>query len=262
MRFILPFSSFLLLPTVFVFPLSAQDERGKESTIEEAAQSDVAIKLDISRRHLRNFLTDEEALEAYGSDDARRENLHGAFMIGSPGARYVAIWDPTAARLIGVLDVEPPKKEQSKEEEKADNAGLKKEDAEKEELSGPSPYIYSAEGLPPFQESSGAFGKPEYFGFRVVAGRPKFLYTHGSLRIEEMIWLEDEGRVLKQRFSIRSPQNDAQIAVVSDWKDRITHSVGEWDGSALKVSKDEAGNIELSYQLEPAESESKKEKEE
>jgi hypothetical protein len=262
MRFILPFSSFLPLATVFVFPLPAQDERGTESTIKEMAQSGVAIKLDISRRHLRNFLTDGEALEAYGSDDAKRESLHGAFMIGSPGSRYVAIWDPTAARLIGVLDIQPAKKEQSKEEEKSDDADSKKEDSDKEEPSGPSHYIYCAEGPPPFQKSSGAFGKPEYFGFRVVSGRPEFLYTHGSLRIEEMIWLEDEGKVLKQRFSIRSPQNDAQIAVVSDWKDRITHSVGEWDGSALKVSKDEAGNIELCYQLEPAESESKKGKEE
>lgn len=245
MRFYCYIAPLLLAISFLPTGTVSQDADGAaETSIADAAETSTGVKLDISRRQLRNFLTDKEALEAYGTDEEQQAVLHGAFMIGSPGARYVAIWDPTAARLVGVLDLQAP----GETPEKAET-----EEEEGEKTAPPSPYVLTAKGLPPFQKSSGAFGTPVYFGFRVVDGRPEFLYTHGSLRIEESIWLEDEGNTLKQKFSIRDAKSDVRFAVPASWKERITPTVGEWDGSTLKVSKENAKEIELTFVLtEPA----------
>ncbi|MCG8598801.1 MAG: hypothetical protein MI807_01550 [Verrucomicrobiales bacterium] len=251
MRFYCYIAPLLLAVSILPTGTVAQDAGGAADTsIADAAEAATAVKLDISRRQLRTFLTDKEALEAYGTEDEQQAVLHGAFMIGSPGARYVAIWDPTAARLVGVLDLQAPRETPEIAETEEEEGG---------KTAPPTPYVLIARGLPPFQKSSGAFGMPEYFGFRVVDGRPEFLYTHGSLRSEESIWLEDEGNTLKQKFSIRDAKSDIKIAVPSEWKDRITPSVGDWEDSTLKVSKEDTEEIELAFVLTAAEPAAEKE---
>lgn len=244
----------LLLFTATDGALVAQDETADQAPateIQQTAATGIPVKLDISRRFLKNFLTDEDALIPYETQDGEPRDLSGAFMIGSPNARYVAIWDPASARLLGVLDLKAPKPKPGSKPESADNG----EDAksENEEEDGPSPYVLLAEGSYPLQASSGAFGTPSYFGFRVIAGRPCFLYTLGSLIVEETLWLEDSGNVLKQQFSIRDPEGEVALRLPGSWKERATSEVGEWDGNTLRIPAESVGKFTLAYRLNPPE---------
>lgn len=238
----------LLLLTGRLDAQEATDGPEEKTEVQKAVVVGKPVKLDISRRFLKNFLTDELALIPYEKGDGEFRDMPGAFMIGSPSARYVAIWDPTPSRLVGVLDLQAPRKAAPQEPEPAEQEPAST-DSEDEEA--PSPYVFTATGTFPFQGSSGAFGNPSYFGFRVVSGRPCFLYTHGSLIVEETLWLEDGGSILKQQFSLRDPEGTIAFRIPDDMDGRVASDRGEWDGTRLEVASGEAESFTLTYQLSP-----------
>lgn len=249
MRFFAVILAFLFLDAAG--HAEAQDG-GTDSVQPDAPEVDPAIRrnatrgepvqLEISRRFLKNFLVDEQATALYAREDGELRDLHGAFTVGSPGARYVAIWDPTTARLVGVLDLEAPP------EEVPESSTLDEDEKVSETPS--TPYVLRASGPPPFEESPGAFDEPEFFGFRVEAGRPIFLYLHGSLIVEESVWFEEGGAVLVQHFSFREPANDVLLQIPESWVPLAEVDSGELDGAELRIPKEAATDFAISFRLE------------
>ncbi len=187
----------------------------------EALPVGLPVKLDISRRPLKNFLTDETALRPYASGSDSPADFSGAFSLGSPKARYVPIWDPLACRLIAVLYLKTPT----------------------------TPYRLLAEGSNPTTKAAGSEGAPAYFGMRLDQGRPEFLYTHGSLTVAEMVWLENDGELMKQRFSFRKVSKDIQLVFPENWLTLMTPSVGSFSENVLTVPKEDASEITILYRF-------------
>lgn len=223
MRLIVPI---LVAALPALFPLLAQesdpaDAATVEPTTQQALPVGLSVKLDISRRLLKNFLVDDTALIPYANGSETPDDFVGAFSLGSPKTKHVPIWDPVSCRLVGVLNIQAPD----------------------------SPYLLLAEGPIPTSKTSGVSGDPDYFGMRLDSGRPEFLFTHGSLTVAEMIWLEDEGEIMKQRFSFRKPKGDIRLIFPAAWVDRISVSAGAFDENVLTVPKEEASEITLLYRL-------------
>lgn len=210
---------------------TAPEAPAQESAPAPAATASVGalvpVKLLISRRTLKNFLTDPEALALYPRPGGAPAELPGVFAIGSAEAGRAILWDPTTCRLLGVLLL--PK------------AGAAP--------GGEPQYALKASGPLPLAKTSGAGGAPVYFGMRLVNGAPEFLYKLGSLSIEERIWLEDAGSVLKQRFCVSPAPRGLQFTVASDWKERLSASAGTWKDRVLTVPKESAGELVLTYRL-------------
>ncbi len=213
------------------------------------------MKLEIARRDLRNFLLDEEALAPYRHGEGLAESLSDVFVIGSHGVPRAVFWDPLACRLLGVLDLDAPvppaaappaaRGEEDSEERDGDAA---EQDGEPSPAP-PSPYLMLAAGPAPLSGSVGSRGTPRYFGFRLVAGMPEFLYTVGALSVEERLWLENEGRVLKQRFSVREAPQGIRLTFPEEWKLRLSAAVGTWKENVLTVPPEQSDEVILTYQL-------------
>jgi hypothetical protein len=215
------------------------------------------VRLDLSRRDLKNFLSDKDALSPYQQGDAAISELRDVFTLGSVEARYAVFWDPLACRLVGILDLEAPP-EPAPAVTEATPPGDAKPEASKESggssgnAPAPSPYLFKAEGPFPLVKTAGASGVPRFFGFRLVKDVPEFLYTCGGLSIEERLWLDQGGQVLKQRFSVKQGTRGLQIAVPEAWKGRIEASAGTWKGAVLSVPQEASGEVILTYPLVPA----------
>ncbi len=216
----------------------------------ETAAQGAPVKLDLSRRDLKNFLADETALAAYRSGDGPVPDLRDVFTFGAVDLPYAVFWDPLACRLIGVLDIEKANAEASAPaatpSDGADASGSERVDPPAE------PYLLRATGPFPLAKTPGASGAPRYFGFRLVDGAPEFLYTCGSLPIEERLWLDEGGRVLRQRFFVKDAPGDLRIAVPEDWKGRVDASARTWKGAPLVLPKDGSEGV-LAYPLAPQE---------
>lgn len=197
------------------------------------------VILDLSRRNLKNFLVDEDARAPYHREGSASADLRDVFTIGSVKAPCAIIWDPLACRLVGVLDI--------------DAAETKPTDPD---------HPYLAAGPFPFAKTAGVSGTPRYFGFRLVAGVPEFLYTCGSVSFEERLWLEQGGAILLQRFAVKDHSQEIRFVVPEPWKGRVSASAGTWKGNILTVSKEEASEFVLSYPLLPAPEESQPDKRE
>lgn len=195
----------------------------------------VLLELDVARQRLKNFLSDETALAPYKKADGGYRDLESTFTIGTPSGRFAVFWDPEACRFLGALDLKAPPQNAESTDSEGDGA--------------PSPYTILAEGPHPFKGSSGAYGEPEFFGFRMINGSPAFLYTCGTLVIEERLSLDEEGEVLKQMFTIREPKNAISYTVPEAWKDRIDTTGGEWKGNVLTIPKENASEFLVSYRL-------------
>ncbi|MEM9017392.1 MAG: hypothetical protein AAGC68_10280 [Verrucomicrobiota bacterium] len=234
----------------------AQDGSSKSGDPDStpAVGDGIAIKLDLSRRFLKNFLLDEAALEPYSATNGSIADFHGAFTIAAADSRYAVIWDPVSCRIVGVLDlafeapVATPVEEETEEASDEDEVG--------EEAETYSPYVLIASGLTPLSKSEGVFGTPEYFGFRLVEGKPEFLYLQGKVAVEERLWLESRGTVLKQRYHTRDAVGSLAITIPEPWKSRVSSSAGEWDGPTLRITSDGPIEVVLSYLLEEPDTES------
>ena len=222
------------------------------------------IKLDIARRDLKNFLTDKEALTPYRRTGGVTDSLQEVFVIGSNAIPRAVFWDPLACRLLGVLDLDAPVPSATAPvappaENEAGQAGDDSDIAPPVVPAPPSPYVLMAAGPAPLTGSGGASGAPRYFGFRLVGGMPEFLYTVGALSVEERLWLEDEGKVLKQRFSVRQASRGVQLTFPEEWILRVSATVGTWSKNVLSVPRESTGEVILTYRLtavapEPVES--------
>lgn len=215
---------------------------------EHASAQGSAVKLDISRRNLKNFLTDEAALQAYRPASGELGELLDVFTFGSVDLPYAIFWDPQACRLIGVLHIDRAKEMPQPAGEKSSAEGRSAEPSPPGNL---DPYLFKAQGPFPLSKTRGIAGPVRYFGFRLVDGAPEFLYTCGSYPIEERLWLDEGGRVLRQRFFVKDPPaTGLQIAVPDAWTGRVQASIGTWKGSLLVLPKD-SSEVVLSYPLAP-----------
>ena len=220
-----------------------------------AAGVELPLRLDLSRRDLKNFLTDKEALAPYALADGSVSDLHDVFALGSVNARWAVFWDSRSCRLLGILDLEAPPEAPASSAPAADaeETNEEKDDEESEKLPPPpSPYLFKASGAFPLAKTSGVSGPPRYFGFRLVKDVPEFLYTCGSLAIEERLWLDEGGKVLRQRFSAKDAAKGLQITVPDAWKGRVTATTGNWKGALLTVPKEASAEVILTYPLAPA----------
>ena len=211
------------------------------------AKTDLPLRLDLSRRDLKNFLTDKTALAPFTSSDAATLDLRDVFTLGSVNTPYAVFWDPLSCRLLGILDLEAPP-EVAPPAVAPDNTTAD----EPPPKPAASPYLFKASGALPLTGTAGVSGLPRYFGFRLVEGRPEFLYTCGSLAVEERLWLEDGGRILRQRFSAKDAARGLQISVPAEWKGRVEASVGTWKGTVLTVPVESVAEVVLGYPLAPA----------
>ncbi len=238
----------LLIALSYASLLRAQEDETKEvekkTEVPTPAPQGKPLKLDISRRFLKNFLTDEVALIPYQDKDGEPKALQDTFMIGAVKSTHAAFWDPVSCRLLGALNLK-----ESTEPVKA---------AEGEE-EPPSPYTILAAGAHPLNGSKGTFENPKYFGFRLVKGRPEFLYTFGGLQIEEQVWLEDDGQVLKERYVVKGAKSGYTLTFPAEWKERCDASVGEWKENHLIVPGDAAGELILTFRLDKRETKSPEE---
>lgn len=246
-RFLFPAVT-LLIACATGLSLRAQNESSEKDVeppqpstteVSEATPQGKPLKLDISRRFLKNFLTDEVALIPYQDKDGATKELQGTFMIGAVKSSHAVFWDPVSCRMLGALNLkntaEPAKSSEGDEE-------------------APSPYTLLAAGSHPLSGSKGAFESPKYFGFRLVSGRPEFLYTFGGLQIEEQIGLEDEGLILKVRYVVKGSKSGFTLSFPAEWKARCEASVGEWKENQLAVPGDAAEALVLTFLLDKRES--------
>lgn len=203
------------------------------------------LVLDLSRRDLVNFLTDEKALAPYRRKNGENAALRDVFMLGSVKAPWAVIWDPHACRLLGIVDLVAAEKAP----DPAQPAPADPADEENASGNTASPFLFKAEGPIPLAKTQGASDTPRYFGFRLVDGAPEFLYLCGRLSIEERLWLDEDGEVLRQRLVVKDPPKNIVFTVPSAWKGRVEASAGSWKGSELTVPKEQAGGLVLSYRL-------------
>ena len=220
--------------------LPGQDAPPPQATASPPAS--IPVKLDISRRSLKNFLTDETALSPYRSPDGTIGELTGLFMIGSGSVPYAVFWDSLSCRLLGVLDITRPGEAESV-------APLPPSGGDETVKTAPSPYVLKASGPAQFSGPTGSPATPVYFGFRLIDGKPEFLYTSGPLAVEERIWLEEGGTLLKQRFSVRDAAKGFRILLPAEWKERVAVSAGTWKNETLTVPAEAAGEVILTYRL-------------
>jgi len=256
---------------------SAAEETGDETDEEQEPErvpfeaphpegtDGIAIPLEVSRRPLPNFLTDDIANIPHTAPEGLLRDFTEVFMIGSNEARFAAVWDPRSCRLVGVLDLaapSPPPRQPAAPEsdtsargdsERPDEAGgdSDSDTSAEESEPEPSPYLLRAAGPAPLLGSPGGGGTARYFGFRLVSGMPEFLHIFGNLLVEERIWFENEGEVLLQRFAVREPTADVVVTLPEDWAERCVASHGSWRGNVLTVPKDEADSLILAYRLVP-----------
>lgn len=216
------------------------------------AATNLPVRLDLSRRDLKNFLTDKDALAPYRNAKGTASELRDVFALGAVDSRFAALWDPLACRLVGVLDLKAPPETGAPPPPPSANSEEKDGEAPQEPTPPDTPYLYKAAGPFPLAKTPGASGPPRYFGFRLVNGAPEFLYTCGGVSIEERLWLEDGGKILQQRFSAKQASRGLQIAIPEGWKGRVAASAGTWRGSVLAVPAESSGDVVLSHALAPA----------
>ncbi len=206
-----------------------QDTPPRPSPAEPPSMSSVSapLKLELARRSLADFPTASAVPEPSPHPDGVMPPPHDVFVIGSPGIPHTVLWDPVTCRLLGVIAA-------SGVDDKPSGGAPS------------SPHLLRATGPAPLSALGGA---PRYFGFRLVGSIPEFLYSLGTLAIEERLWLDEGGTVLKQRFAVRETARDIQLTLPDEWRSLTTSSVGTWRKNVLSIPKESAGEVILSYRL-------------
>ncbi len=162
--------------------------------------------------------------------------LRSSFVLESAESPFAVIWDKKACRVIGVVNLRPAAEAKAESEK---DSGSPEEDA----------YVLKAAGPSVFSANSGSSVFPKYFGVRIEGATPVFLFSHGHLAVEEQLWLEEAGTILKQRFRISNQTGNVKLTFPESYRKRITANKGSWTGNVLSVSKEDAADLVLSYQL-------------
>ncbi len=226
------------------------------SSLNSEEDAGVVPKLKIARKDLSAFLSDETILAAHRVGEEKEVRFEGVFTVGADVSRFAFVWDPVTCRLLGVLDLDPPKVEPApKSASEKDSDDVDGSDTEKSSDDAPSetpptsPFFLAASGPALLSSTAGGSGESSFFGVRLVEGKPEFLYEQGSLLIEERLWLENGGETLQQHFALRDMDSSLVIKVPEGWRERITADRGEWKELTLTVPKEEAGELQLTYRL-------------
>lgn len=201
--------------------------------------TDPPLPLLISRKSCDNFLTDKDLLQNHLAPDGSPSHLSGVFEIASPSATCKIIWDARTCRMLGIQIPLEDRLMGSPTPNLSAAGSL--DDAS----------LLSASGPHPLRRTYGASGDPVYFGFRWLHGRPGFLYTIGSLIVEEWIWLED-ATLLCQHFRIRSPESDVIVLLPSDWSDEVSSNAGTIKKGVLTVPAADAAEFAITSRLKSA----------
>ncbi|MBP6602911.1 MAG: hypothetical protein KA250_13960 [Verrucomicrobiales bacterium] len=241
----------LVFPSMWIFSASSQEVPvTPPPVIPPTIVVQAPMKLDISRRDYKNFLTDEEVLAPYRTSKGENKELKEVFVIGALNGPFAVFWDPHACRLLGVLNLAaavpatpvpsiPP----------AEPAPPVPAAAPSPPVTPPSPFPLIAAGPAPLSPTTGAAGAPKYFGFRLIGGIPEFLYTLGSIAVQERLWLDDGGATLYQHFAVKDDPRALKIVIPQEWKDRVEVTVGTWEKNTLSVPKENSHGIVLKYRL-------------
>jgi len=222
---------------------AAQEESGEPGDPDRTAADPAGPPL-VTRYTLENFLVDEIALTPFLRDGSAPAPLESTYTIDSPDGTWRAIWDPTACRLAGVLRLTPP------EETEEPSAQSDQPTAETGESTGdpppnvpPAPFVLLAMGTPPLTATPAATGASSFFGFRLVEGLPEFLYTQGSVAVEERLWFDTSGR-LQQRWRLRNIGGDVSLQFPPHWRARSQAERGEWKQATLTLTGGEGSEEE------------------
>lgn len=194
-------------------------------TLEVLSQDEDPSKgtLIVSRATVTNFIEDPIVTANLSKDEELKKLLPSTFvmLLGSTGQKIY--WSPALCRMVAI--------------------GRDKRGAYREIV---------AEGAHPLSISLGAIGRPEYFGFRFVDGKPEFLYTYGQLSVEESYQISSDGSKLFQRFRIQSNAIDGAFSVTENWRAMVTSDNGEWLNNVLTLSREQLNEgFTIIYHLDP-----------
>lgn len=104
---------------------------------------------------------------------------------------------------------------------------------------------FVAEGPAPFAATIGAWGPPDYFGYRMVEGGPEFLYYYGRLGVAEKIRPKADGSGLEQHWEVSQADHGLQVVVPERWVPRVKASTGSWSDNVLQLAKASPINVSL-----------------
>jgi len=180
-------------------------------------------QLILKRTTIKNFIADAVINRALSGSDATPHQLASTFEMILPSTEQTFVWSPALCRLIGI------------------HRGKQTSFIE-----------ISAEGVHPFSVSTGARGTPVFFGFRLVAGAPEFLYTYGQMSIEERFEISADGRRLYQHFKIAASTANTTYTVPESWRKILTADNGRWMQTTLALNRQETmEGFTVTYHLDP-----------
>lgn len=113
----------------------------------------------------------------------------------------------------------------------------------------PAGLVRVAEGPGPFAATIGAFGSPNYFGYRLINGEPEFLYHHGRLAVTERIEPAPDGRSVTHHWSVHQADFDLMLAVPERWKDRVKSTAGKWSDGFFSIPKSKAAAFSVTWSI-------------
>jgi hypothetical protein len=181
--------------------------------------------LVVRRATIPNFLTDPIIFGNISKTDDVTTTLPSTFILTSPVTGQAVYWSPVICRLAAIKN------------------GKKTPKFREIVAAGPHPLAISL----------GAIGKPKFFGFRLVDGRPEFLYTYGQLSIEESFAFSPDGRELKQSFKIVSNAIDGAYSLPENWRAFVTANNGRWGNNVLMLKKEELKEgFTITFHLDPS----------
>lgn len=179
----------------------------------------------IQQRSLPNPVADVVTLiqrqQLSGKSEAPIELLPGMIVVQYADPAFGFAWDPVECRLLLAWTGTDMK------------SGLR----------------FVAEGPSPFATTLGAWGPPNYFGYRMVEGHPEFLYFFGRLGIEEKVLPAPDGDGFLQEWSVSQAEFGLQISVPERWKDSVKSDTGSWSGTVLSLPTAETVRSKLTWKF-------------
>lgn len=215
-------------PTVETEPVEGAEK--SEESAEPATE--VPTAPSVWRGTMKNGLVDTMARLPFGES----ETLRAPIAVHFPAQKSSICWDAKACRLVYAW----------KGEFIAQDTTTR--------IAEPAGEItYLASGPGQFSAAVGAYGKPRYFGFKLIAGVPEFHYSIGRVAVRERFSFSDDGATLIQHFAIDNSPGDVVLTVPETWKDRVTSEKGSLKNRIMTISKSNAADFTLNYSLIPDE---------
>lgn len=86
---------------------------------------------------------------------------------------------------------------------------------------------------------------PEFLGYELVDGYPRFMYKTGDIHIHEMILPAKERPGLEIRYELRNVDQTVWYAATDNTGVRVEASRGEWEGNMLRLSPEQAKDFTI-----------------